>query len=294
MGIPDRFQKLLSRIQPTHADHISIERHLNAIKSRLSKAFTVADYVVTGSYSRGSGIHKHSDTDLFVVIARTDLRWGNRQLTSNTILEQIRQELLGRYTDPSTTVRKDVHSITVTFSDAKVDVVPAYFSRFAMLGGKNWPVFAIPDGNGWWKETSPTRHNALIAEGDMRSRGKLKYTAQLMKHWRYSRASPIPVSSFHLELLMVENGICAGTKGYASCIRDLLRLLAVRYCRGLQDPLGISGVIACSRTESQQRSALATVLNSRDHANSAEGPEGYSIPEAVRQWKLVFNGDFPS
>lgn len=294
MSIPQRFQTLLARVQPTVNDGKAIDRHFNAIASRLNKSFTVKDYVPTGSYARGSSIHGHSDADLFVVIAREDVRWGQRQMSSNTILEQFRQDLMGRYPDPATVVKKDVHCITITFSDAKVDVVPAYFSRFAMVGGKNWPLFMMPDGLGSWKETSPSRHNAFIAEADKRSGGKLKYTAQLVKHWRYSRVTPIPISSFHVELLMASGGHCVGLKGYAECVRDAFRDLAARGCRGLQDPVGISGVIACSRTEAQRMSALSTVVNSRDHANSACYAATYSIPEAVRQWRLVFNGNFPA
>ncbi len=294
MGVPDRFQRLLARIQPTDTDHRAVKRHLDAIASRLNKSFTVKNFLVTGSYERGSSIHGHSDTDLFVVIAREDVLWGRRHMTSHTILEQFRQDLMGRYTDPATLVRKDVHCITITFRDAKVDVVPAYFSRFAVLGGKNWPLFMMPDGYGGWKETSPSRHNAYISEADKRSGGKLKYTAQLIKHWRYTRTVPVPVSSFHTELLMASGGHCDGVKGYATCLRDVFRDLAARGCRGLQDPVGISGVIQCSRTEPQRSSAWNTAAYSRDHAVSAVAAEYTSIPEAVRQWKIVFNQDFPA
>ncbi|HRF81109.1 MAG TPA: hypothetical protein PL070_13610, partial [Flavobacteriales bacterium] len=167
-------------------------------------------------------------------------------------------------------------------------------SRFAVVGGKNWPLFMIPDGYGQWKETSPSRHNAYITEADKRSGGKLKYTSQLLKHWRYSRVTPVPVSSFHIELLMAHGGHCIGMKGYAECVRDVFRDLTARGCRGLQDPVGISGVIACSRTEAQRHAALVSATYSRDHATSACIAQLYGIPEAVRQWKLVFNQGFPT
>jgi len=83
-------------------------------------------------------------------------------------------------------------------------------------------------------------------------------------------------------------------KSYAQCLRELLQSLANRECRGIQDPLRISGIVKCVKTEAQQESATRSVKASRDHALTARSYEGLNETEAKRQWNIVFNGNFPA
>lgn len=52
--------------------------------------------------------------------------------------------------------------------------------------------------------------------------------------------------------------------------------------------------IPAVRTESQRERALASVSNSRNHADSARTAEANGdLQEARRQWDIVFNDKFP-
>lgn len=288
MSISTLFQTLIERIQPTDNEIKAVDSHLSSIKSRLNDAFQVSKYLIAGSQSRGSSIKDHSDVDLFVMLNVDEVRWGDQYKTSTTVLSNIKKELDGRFWN--TKVYTDVNAIAIDFSDCHADVVPVFW------GGKtsdNWPLYQIPDGSGWWMKTSPDRHNKYIRDADEASGGMLKRTAQLMKYWRECRSPRIPLSSFHIEMVLASEKICVGVKSYADCIKELLQSLAKRECRGIQDPLGISGIIPCVKTENQRETALASVRYSRDQAKSAVDFESLWPLQAKKHWDTVFNGKFP-
>jgi hypothetical protein len=227
--------------------------------------------------------------DLFAVIAHTDVRWGRQWKSSETVLNRFRDELAARYR--MTSVRRDLQAVVVAFSRGPcVDVVPAVFDQMA----GNRPRYFIPDGEGGWMPTSPETHNVYIRGADARSKGKLKRVAQLVKFWRECCSTRFALSSFHIEMLLASTEICSGIKTYAACVTEVLRNLADRECRALQDPLGISGLIPAVKTDSQQGDALASVKYAKQHATDACVAD-YSgdSQEAWRQWNIVFKGNFP-
>jgi hypothetical protein len=159
---------------------------------------------------------------------------------------------------------------------------------------KEWPVYLIPDGAGGWMRTSPALYDAYIRETNREAGGKLIQVAQLMKFWRECREPRIPLSSFHIEMILASEEVCKGVKSYAECMLDILRNLARRECRAMQDPYDIAGNIPAIKTLSQRERAQNSIANSRDHAQSARGAElGSDLEEARRQWDIVFNGSFP-
>jgi hypothetical protein len=104
----------------------------------------------------------------------------------------------------------------------------------------------------------------------------------------------VPLTTFHIEMILASEDICIGVKSYAACVTETLQLLAQRECRALQDPVGVAGYIPAVKTEAQRGSALTSVRYSRDHAKDACWHD-YSgnTNEAWRQWDIVFNYTFP-
>lgn len=290
MNISKSFGKLIMRIQPTEAELSSARQHVSVIKNRLTATFKINRFVPGGSLSRETYIRSQSDVDLFAVISRSDVTWGDKWVSSTTTLNNIRDELAYRY--PKTPVGRDVHAVVVEFSQGQsVDVVPAVFDK--MLDGK-WPQYWIPDGDGGWMAACPARHNAYINAANLQSGGKLRRVAQLLKFWRECRSPRVPLSSFHIEMILASLGICKGVKTYAACVTEVLQNLASRECRALQDPLGIAGNIAAVKTDNQRESALASIRNARDHAKDACVADYASdVEEAWRQWNIAFNYEFP-
>jgi hypothetical protein len=288
MSTSASFLKLIDRIQPSVAEVNKEASHFESVRTRMSEAFTVKKFIEVGSFKRGTSISGKSDIDLFCVVSRDDVKWGANTKSSTTVLNKVKEEMAARFR--YSTVYKDGPAVVIEFSDANVDIVPAFFSRF---DGPR-PLYWMPDGNGDWMETSPEAHNKYLTDADATSGGKLKNVARLMKYWCTCRSPRVPLSSFHIELVLASEGICNGVKSYAQCMRELLQSMAARECRGIQDPLRISGIVKCVKTEAQQDSATRSVKASRDHAVTARSNEGLNESEAKRQWGIVFNGNFPA
>ncbi|MES3030962.1 MAG: hypothetical protein V4697_00955 [Patescibacteria group bacterium] len=290
MSISTSFSRLIEKIQPLDSEILSAKQHVASIRTRLETVFAISDCHVTGSFRRETSIRGFSDIDLFPVFRKSNFVHGGVLTSSTQALENIRQGLLARY--PNTPLGRDVTAITIEFSDGQiVDVVPALFH--SLYQGK-WPVFEIPDGEGWWMPTCPSLYDAYIAQANTQSGGKLRYVAQMMKFWRECRRPRVPLSSFHIEMILAHEEVCKGVKPYAECIRDVLRSLTNRECRAIRDPYSIGGNIPAVKTSNQRSDAFASVKNSRDHANSAVASDVFSTTEARRQWDIVFNGKFPT
>jgi len=289
VNIANSFGKLVARIQPSQAEVAQTQQHVSTIRGRLNLAFKLRKVLVGGSYARNTFIRSNSDVDLFAIIARSDITWGGKYQSSATILDRFRTELSGRL--PTTNVGRDVHAVVVPFAQGpSVDVVPAVFDQMI----NNRPQYFIPDGAAGWMPTSPETHNLYLAKANERSIGKLKRVAQLMKFWRECSSTRFALSSFHIEILLASSGICLGIKSYAAIITHVLRNLAERECRSIQDPVGIAGLIPAVKTESQRVDALASIRHARNHANDAcIADYAGDSNEAWRQWNIVFNGNFP-
>jgi predicted nucleotidyltransferase len=290
MNISESFQLLISRIQPLESENQAARQHLVTIRTRLETEFEVSKCFAIGSFARGTSIRGFSDTDLLAVFRKAVFTWGDNLINSDTALEKVRVALAERY--PNSNVYKDGIAIAVSFSDGRhVDVVPGVFDS---MYKEKWPVYLIPDGSGAWMQTSPSLYDAYLSEANTASGSKMIYVAQLMKFWRECREPRIPLSSFHIEMVLAYEEVCKGVKSYADCMLEILRNLARRECRAMRDPYGIAGNIPAVKTASQRERALASVINSRDHAESAVSADlRNDLAEARRQWDIVFNTKFP-
>lgn len=261
-------------------------RHFETIRTRLETVFTVKKFFAAGSFARETFIRGRSDFDVFAQITLDEIRWGTGRKSSYTVLDNFRNEIAARL--PTTRVGRDVHAIVVSFSDMDMDVVPAAWAGFSTTYKR--PLYLIPDGNGDWMQTCPEIHNGFIAAKNQESRGKMRAVAQLFKYWRVCRDPAIPISSFHIEMVLANEGVCTGVKSYAECMTEMLQKMAERGCAGIRDPYGISGNIPAAQTEAQRTLAVASVKNSRDHAKAALYAErNGNMREALRQWDIVFN-----
>jgi hypothetical protein len=229
-----------------------------------------------------------------------EVRWGDGWKLSSTVLNNVRDQLQDRYT--STEIGRDGQAIVVDFADGQysVDVVPAVYvgsTPVSFIGNvvRNYPVYKIPDGEGWWMETSPLAHTRYLNLHNLRSRQKLYNLVKLVKFWRSCRFPHVPLSSFHVELLLAKQGICLGAKTYGQCLYEALAEIRDRAARALQDPINISGLVKAAATEVKQERILDAVSFSAAHAFSAlKAEEAGDTKEALRQWDIVFNGQFPT
>jgi hypothetical protein len=289
--LPPQFNMLalVRRIQPRDSELTSAKTHQLVVRTRLLSSFDISRYISIGSHARKTAIRTHSDLDALVVVRRNEAKWGGSIVSSETLLRRVILDLKGRF--PQSDIRGDRQAAVVHFSGGQesLDVVPALWARFS--GGR--PVYGIADGDGGWFETSPEAHQRFFTAADLRSAGKLRGVAQLLRWWKYARSSPLPISSFHADMLFAESGICQGAKSYGNCLYSAFRELSSRECRPLRDPVGIAGLIPATRTKAQLDILIAAVDHALRHSQAALAAESVSDhPEANRQWNIVFNGTF--
>jgi hypothetical protein len=281
-------RQLITKIQPRSSEINRMVLHTVTVRKRLNKSFDLKNFSKIGSHSRGTAIKAFSDVDYMAVLARNEAKWGGRIVHSSSVLNRIRDDLSDGYTN--TKVRRDLQAVVIEFGKGhhRMDIVPAIFSKFIPNRG---PVFWIPDGYDGWIETSPQNHNSFIKSANQRSGSKMFKVIQLIKWWKVSRVDPIPIQSFHVDMLLAASDICVGIKPYTRCLYDVFQLLAERECRGLRDPLGISGIIYASKTDMQLERVISAVNYALEHAEKAIQAESWKdFDEANEQWSIVFNG----
>ena len=297
MPIPRRFSILIERITPGATETSAYSTHLKTVGNAVEAALEINRTERIGSFSRGSAVKGVSDLDLMVVLSSNERKWGKNITSSTTILNKIREALKYRFN--ATNIRSSESAVVLSFAGGhrSVDVVPAFFQRpyrGSATGYTNYPVFTIPDGAGDWLETSPQIHGAALSHEDQRSGYKLKRVAMLAKYWAALRTN-VKLHSFHTEILIASTEISIGARPYAAMLHDLFKHIADRRGQGIRDPLGISGVIPSS-TGHASAERLAEAANAAlGHSTRALHAEAEGdTSEAIRQWKLVFAGHFPS
>ncbi|NOY92980.1 MAG: nucleotidyltransferase [Deltaproteobacteria bacterium] len=300
MSVGTRFQTLIASIQVAQRELDDYAGHQRTLGRALKAEYAGAKVETIGSHARGSAIGGTSDVDLLVRLPLDAVRAANGRgalMSSSTVLAKVRERLKARY--HATDVGKDGQAILVSFGNGTrdIDVVPAAFAGMidvVALGAKR-PVVLIPEGSGGWIKTAPAAHNDYLSRADAAAGGKFKYVAQLLRHWRRSRAMRIPMLTFHAELVLAHQGTCAAVTSYARLLADSFAVLARRGGRALQDPIGVSGWIPIASTERQAANVVAALEYAAKHAAKAVAFEAVGrLPNAYDQWAMVFNGQFPS
>lgn len=283
-------QELAFRIQPQASALLAARSHRTSVKERLSRSFAVAGSYAMGSHARETAVHRYSDLDFMVVLRRTEFYWGDRMVTSDTLLNRVVDDLRERF--PLSAVRRDVLAASLGFGSTgqRLDVVPAKFLEFA--GGR--PVYLIPDGDGGWLRTSPATHDRHFQIHQNRSGNKLRKVSQLIKWWRHARESSLPIRSFYIDMVLSSGLIDFGVgKTYAICLKDFFKFLFETECKPILDPCGIAGRIASNDSWAQHDSLINAAAYAYQHAVSAiTAEQRRDFAEANRQWSLVFNGTY--
>lgn len=114
-----------------------------------------------------------------------------------------------------------------------------------------------------------------------------------MKFWRQCRTPGVPLSSFHIEMLLATSGICDGPKGYAACITELLQLLAQRECQGFRDPEairkvyvdGVAATILAERVEYLDENGRLITESLKDFTKRALKKRFASLDDFLKRWK---------
>lgn len=281
---------LASRIQPQDGELTAARGHLISVRARLTKSFAVSGAQKMGSHARETAVRRYSDLDFMVILRKEEFHWGDRMVSSDTVLNRLLDDLKERF--PHSTVKRDILAASLGFGSTgqSLDIVPAKFLEFA--AGR--PVYLIPDGDGGWLRTSPAAHDRRFQLEQERSGNKLRKISQLLKWWKHSRESSLPIRSFYIDMLLCTSGVGTGVgKTYGTCLKDFFEHLVATECRSVVDPCGIAGRISANDTHAQHEALNRAAIYAHQHAHAAIAAEQRrDFPEANRQWDLVFNGTY--
>lgn len=281
--IHEAFRVLRSNLEITDLQEKTVSTRQNAIRNVLEKDFVVLDSFLTGSYRRSTMISplKEADVDIFLVLdPQYFAKNGQEQL-----LKKVRNSLLKTYTK-TPKIRPDGHAVTITFTDFKVDVVPAFYRK----GGG----FLIPETTGpRWIPTDPKRHVEIWATANKAHNGDLVPLLKMLKGWNASRSL---LKSFHLETLALTVLDHVTVSDFPSGIRYFFDRARLKIRTKLVDPAGYSDDVAQHINTTEQMDAIVSRMDwAFVRAQEAEqlAAEG-KIAESMAKWSKLMPNHFPA
>jgi predicted nucleotidyltransferase len=190
--IAQGFAKLQENLQITDLQEATVDTRQKNVREAVAKELKVLDSFVTGSYRRGTLIAPLSkaDIDIFVIL---DPSYYAADGYAN-IIDRVKRVLKQTYpTTPE--ISRNGQAVTITFTDFKVDVVPAFYRQ----GGG----YLIPDSvMKRWISTDPTQHVTIWNTANTVHQFQLVPVMRMAKQW--NRAHSALLRSFHLETITLQ------------------------------------------------------------------------------------------
>jgi hypothetical protein len=278
------FDKLKQNLQITDLQGSTVSTRQTNVRDAVKAELTVLDDFLTGSYKRSTMIAPltKADIDIFMVL---DPKYY-KQNGQTYILDKVRDVLKETY-PKSPKVSRDGQAVTITFTDFKVDVVPA----FKRQGGG----YLIPDCIlSRWIPTDPKEHVTIWSAANAAHNGDLVPLIKIIKAWNRSNGDLL--QSFHLEsmVLQILNGMTISN--FWSGARYVFDKGRTVVESSVLDPAGYgSNTGAYLNTQAKLDAVVSRFDTAYARAINAEGLENQGkIEDAFSKWQLVFGSYFPA
>jgi hypothetical protein len=282
--IAQGFAKLQENLQITDLQEGTVDTRQRNVREAAERELKVLSSFVTGSYRRSTHIAPLSkaDIDIFVVL---DPCYYTADGYAN-LIDRVKRVLKQTY--PSTPeISRNGQAVTITFTDFKVDVVPAFHRQ----GGG----YLIPDTiMKRWISTDPTQHVAIWNAANLTHLFQLVPVMRMMKQW--NRAHSALLRSFHLETLTLQvltNVRISDLPSAARFVFDKARE-ACKYV--VNDPAGYGGDIG-AYLDTPEKTAEVIKRFETAYTQAAEAERlanANKIPDALGKWRMVFGDMFPA
>lgn len=283
--ISEAFDIFHQRLTPNTTEANAAARHRASIENCLKTNHKMTHFFKTGSNGNGTSISGYSDTDYFAVLP-TD------QFTTDSYysLTKVKDTLDTRF--PRTGVRISTPAIVVPFGQYRwedIEVTPADYVKKE----NGYDIYEIADGNRGWMKASPDAHNAYVRTVNTKLSNKVKPLIRFMKAWKYHR--DVPINSFFLELRTTKFASGENSIVYSIDIKNLIKNMLDSKLASIQDPMGVSGLIAPCKTNTYKQDALTKLETAYNRAVKAyELEQAGKIQDAFAMWNTFFNGKFPA
>ncbi len=201
------------------------------------------------------------------------------------MLDRVRTVLLRTYKN-TPQISRNGQAVTITFSDFKVDVVPAF--------NRNGGGYLIPDSvHKTWLSTDPEKHDAHLTTANKAHDGDLVPLVKMLKGW--NRVINGAFDGFYLELHTVKalNGITIAD--FPSGVRFVLDKGVGQILYQLPDPAGFGGYVnglANLSTVSEGVSRFTTAVGRAKRAEEFE--QKGNTAAAFDEWRKIFGDYFPA
>ena len=277
------FQKLKENIEITGLQKSTASTRQQNVREAVEREMTVLDSFLTGSYARSTLISplSEADVDIFMVLSSSYYQ----SFKPDALLDKVKSVLLKTYlTSPK--ISRNGQAVTITFTDFKVDVVPA----FNRQGGGYLIPNSVTKG---YISTNPKTHVELMAAENLWHGSDLVPLVKMVKAWNRNIGKAFV--SFYLELMVIN--VLKGIK-----ILDITSGMRFFFDKGREaikysiiDPVGYGGEINGFENVLNVGEAVTRFETAYTRAVKAEGfaSSGYT-QLAVEEWRKIFGDYLPA
>ncbi len=281
--ISGAFNALRTNLEITNLQTTTTSTRQQRIRTAVEKDFYLAQSFLIGSYRRHTMIAplKSADIDVFVVLTDNP-HWPTYIRTPNQLLIDLKKTLKKTYPD-TPSINPDGPSVTISFTDFKVDVVPAFIHD---RGG-----YLIPDQNNRkWMRTDPTVHTDYISRANENNNSNLVPLIKMIKQWNRHQGNKF--RSFYLELLAAEAFSIMNINNWKDSFAYFIGHAIRNYTNGVNDPAGLEGYI--NKYNKGDYNSCWTLLNNTakviEQAYNYEALGQTSL--ASEQWQRIFSNHY--
>lgn len=262
---------LTSLYTPTPTEFDAARSHRASIEVRLDQYLGLHEMFEIGSLKHGTGVWQFSDADFLVSLK------GTRPESPWTMLNKVKETLQDRF--PSTTIVSRRPAVVCRFSDAHVEIVPAYAATTG---------YWIADPADGWMRTHPKEQNGYVNDVNKKHGGSVKGLVRQVKVWKYRRN--VPISSCYLEMRSAKH--MDGETAYSPLWDLYLTLKKMRDAdlAAMNDPTGLSSRFGSCSSESNRLDAMSRIETAVTRALRAKDFDAAGDQaKSVEQLKLLFD-----
>lgn len=287
--IPASFLKLKQNLEITGLQSETISTRQKNVRAAVENGLDVLDSFLTGSYSRSTMIAplNEADIDIFIILDSKYYHNYNGQNGGQAgLLDLVKRTLKKTYTK-TPAISRNGQAVTITFTDFKVDVVPAFYRQ----GGG----YLIPNSvSQTWIGTDPKKHVELVTASNKAHNGDFIPLEKMIKAWNKNINSYF--SSFHLEVLALSILENVTISDFPSGMRYYFDKGRTLIAQKNPDPAGYgSDIGSYINTQEKIEEAKAKFQLAYDRALKAEEfAKNGKINEAVDKWIKIFGNYFPA
>lgn len=281
--IAEGFTKLKQNLEITTLQSATVSKRQQDVRAVVDKKLTVLDSFLTGSYMRSTMIAplSQADVDIFMVLHPDYYKADGHA----ALLDKVKAALKETYS--TSAISRNGQAVTITFTDFKVDVVPA----FKRKGGG----YLIPDSIlKRWIATDPKTHISVWSAANKKHNDCLVPLIKMIKAW--NRAHSQLLHSFHLEAMILDILQNVKIGDYPSGALYVFDKARTRVKTPVADPAGHGSNIGDYLNTREKMDAVVSRLETayqRALAAELRAKMG-KVKDAYDTWGLIFGDYYPA